>query len=79
MLNPLINDLGQFTIAQVEDRLFDLQRKYFQTNNSYLKDQILSTIEIYREELSTRRALEQQRQKEQENGQSGLDSLINIS
>ena len=78
MLNPLITDLTQYTAQQVEDRLFDLQRKYFLTQNSYLQEQIQTAIEIYQEELSTRRIIEAHRQREN-NGQTGLDNLINIS
>jgi Na+-transporting NADH:ubiquinone oxidoreductase subunit NqrC len=62
MLNPLITDLTQYTAQQVEDRLFDLQRKYFLTQNSYLQEQIQTAIEIYQEELSTRRIIEAHRQ-----------------
>ena len=36
-------------------------------------------LEIYKEELHTRRAIEYQRQKDQESGDSGLDNLINVS
>ena len=49
------------------------------TSNPGVQHQIANFLEIYKQEARTRRAIEYERQKNQENGESGLDSLINIS
>lgn len=80
MIHPLINDLSSFTDPQLEEKAQDLQRKYFKTNNPELQIQIANILDIYKEELQTRRAIAAQKQREQmdSNGKD-LDSLINIS
>lgn len=79
MLNPLVDSLEGFTVNQLEDKIVDLQRKYFMSSNPQVQAQILTILYIYKEEVQTRRAIEYQRQRDQEGGEKGLDSLINIS
>jgi hypothetical protein len=79
MHNPLVTDLSQYNINELEDRVQDLQRKYFQTSNPGLQSQVANMIDIYREELQTRRAIEAQRQREQQDDDNSLDNLINVS
>jgi hypothetical protein len=79
MLNPLVDSLADLTINELEDKINILQRRYFMTSNPGVQHQISTFLEIYKEEARTRRAIEYERQKNQENGESGLDSLINIS
>jgi hypothetical protein len=78
MLNPLVDSLADLNLMQLEDKIVELQRKYFMTRNPGLQAQIANILEIYKEELYTRRAIEAQRQKDQD-GNNSLDSLINIS
>jgi hypothetical protein len=79
MLNPLVDSLADLTINELEDKINILQRRYFMTSNPGVQHQIANFLEIYKQEARTRRAIEYERQKNQENGESGLDSLINIS
>ena len=79
MLNPLIDSLAHFTLNELEAKIHDLQRKYFMTSNQQVQLQMSTILEIYKEELYTRRAIENQRLKEQDNGGSGLDKLIKVS
>lgn len=79
MLNPLVDSLSNLTINELEDKIVVLQRRYFMTSNLGVQSQIQNFLEIYKEELRNRRAIEFQRQKDQSNGENGLDSLINIS
>jgi len=81
MINPLIDNLSEYTETQLEEKIIDLQRKYFQTRNMQLQSQIANILEIYKNEIQVRRALEAQRQREQleNDGEEGLDNLINIS
>lgn len=80
MFNPLIN-FSQYTDTQLEEKVIELQRKYFQTSNIELKQQIAIALDNFKLELQTRQALAQQKQREQlqQNGDLDLDSLININ
>ena len=73
--------MGDYNDNELEAKIIDLQRKYFQTHNTGLQMQIANTLEIFKDELRTRRAIaaQKQRQQMQENGDNDLDSLINIS
>lgn len=58
----------------------DLQRKYFQTSNPNVQSQISNFLEIYKEEVKTRRALEAHKQKQmQDDNDNSLDNLIKVS
>jgi len=81
MVHPFLNDLTNLSESEIESKVIDLQKKYFQTNNIDLQTQIASVLDILKSEIQTRRAIEAQRQKEQieNNGEEGLDNLINVS
>jgi hypothetical protein len=78
MFNPLVDSFNDLTDTEVESKIVELQRKYFQTNNPGLQQQIATILEMYKEEARARRAREYQRQIDN-NGEEGLDNLINIS
>jgi len=79
MINPLVDSLADLTINELEEKIVVLQRRYFMTANPGVQHQISNFLEIYKQEVQTRRAVEYERQKNQENGESGLDDLINVS
>ena len=79
MLNPLVDSLADLSINELEEKIVVLQRRFFMTGNTGVQAQIQNFFEIYKQELHTRRAIEYQRQKDQESGDSGLDNLINVS
>ena len=81
MHNPLINGLNDFTDSQLEEKVIELQKKYFMTYNTDVQMQIANILTIYKEELTVRRAISAKRQQDQmqQNGESGLDNLINVS
>jgi hypothetical protein len=79
MLNPLVDSLADLSINELENKIVVLQRRYFMTANLGVQSQIANFLEIYKQELQSRRAIEYERQKNQNNGENGLDSLINIS
>jgi hypothetical protein len=79
LLNPLVDSLADLSIRELEDKIVVLQRRYFMTANPGVQSQIQNFLEIYQEELQTRRAIDYNRQKNAENGESGLDNLINVS
>ena len=79
MINPLVDSLADLTVNELEEKIVVLQRRYFMTANPGVQHQISNFLEIYKQEVQTRRAVEYERQKNQENGESGLDDLINVS
>lgn len=78
MMHPFSGDLSELTVTQIEDKITDLSKKYFATHNPQVQEQIGTFIEIYKQELQMKMAKEQLRQQQQ-NGDSDLDSLINVS
>ena len=79
MLNPLIDSLDHFTLQELEEKITDLQRKYFMSRNPQVQMQITNLLDIYKLEQHDRRVKEFNRQNNQENGDNSLDNLINIS
>jgi|TARA_B110000093_G_C12935047_1_gene395343 hypothetical protein len=79
MINPLIDNLDGFTLQELDQKVSDLQRKYFMTPNPQVQAQIANVLDIYRLEQQDRRVKEMMRQQNDENGENSLDNLINIS
>ena len=79
MFNPLVDNFNQLNDSEVEDKLTELARKYWMTRNPEVQQQITVLMDMYKSELTTRRAIQQQKQKDQDNGNNSLDNLINIS
>lgn len=77
MINPLVDDLSKVKDSEIEDRIQDLSRKYFQTNNANVQHQITAFLDIYRAELGNRQAKIWKEQYQKRD--TDLDSLINIS
>jgi hypothetical protein len=77
MIHPLAEDFSQLKDIEIENKLQDLSKKYWQTANPSVKEQISIFIGLYKTELSSRRAklVEQQYQKRDKD----LDSLIKVS
>ena len=78
-MHPLINNLEDLSDNEVEEKIFLLQRRFFQTSNPEIQSQIQLILSTYKDEMQSRRAIAAQRQKDQQDGENGLDSLINIS
>jgi hypothetical protein len=77
MIHPLAEDFGQLKDIEVENRLQDLTKKYWLTNNPQVRHQISTLLEIYKEELNYRRTKAFQQQYQ--NRDKGLDNLIKVS
>lgn len=76
MFNPLVDKFDNLSDAELESKVNELGRKFWQTQNLDLKTQISTMLEMYKDELRSRR--EKLYQKINKNGDSDLDSLINI-
>jgi ribosomal protein L29 len=75
-VSPVYMDLKQLTDHQLEEKISDLQRKYFMTRNIELRTQISNFLDFYKTEMSSRRY---EAQKKLEQKQNNLDSLIKVS
>lgn len=77
MIHPLAEDVTKLKDAELEAKILSLSRKYWQSRNPMLQQQVAVLLEGYNQELQSRRAKtwEQQRQ----NMDKGLDKLINVN
>lgn len=77
MIHPLINDLSGLKDPELEQSIQSLSQKYWQTSNPDVKMQIVNLLDLYREELSTRRQAAWQKQYELRD--KSLDKLIKVN
>jgi len=77
MFNPLVDSFSKLTDQQVDEKITELSRKYWQTQNHSVRQQMLTILNMYREEAQARRAKAYQQQAE--NNNNDLDSLINVN
>jgi len=76
MFHPFEGDLSDLKDSEVEQRLFDLNKKYFaaaRLGKPELLTQLATFVTIYREELNKRYALKSKGQLD-----GDLDQLINV-
>ena len=76
-MHPLAEDFSKLKDSEIESRIQDLTKKYWQAHNPSIQYQISLFLDMYQEELRNRRAKiwEQQYQ----NRDTGLDNLIKVS
>jgi hypothetical protein len=75
-MHPLAEDFSQLKDAEIETRVSELSKKYWQTSNSSIQSQISMFLDLYNEELKSRRA--KMWQQQYQNRDKGLDKLINV-
>jgi hypothetical protein len=78
MFNPLLDDLSHLSDDEVNNKITDLTRRYWQTRNPQLQNQIIVILEMYKQEQHTRQA-KQREQSQSNNDDPDLDNLININ
>jgi uncharacterized protein YbjQ (UPF0145 family) len=76
-MHPLAGDLSLMKDAELDLKIQDLTKKYFQSVNQDLRNQIVNLLETYKEEAGKRRA--KALQSMMDNRDKGLDKLININ
>lgn len=76
MFHPLAEDYTKLKESEIEERLQDLSRKYFQAQNSSVKQQIAIFIDIYKSELQSRRL---RTFETQQKNNKDLDKLIKVN
>jgi hypothetical protein len=76
MFHPLESDLSQLKDKDIEDKLVDLNKKYYiaaRSGNINLLTQVETFVTIYKNELSKR-----YRDKMKQQDDNDLDQLINV-
>jgi len=77
-MHPLFENAQLLSDVELEEKIYLLNKSYFQTSNLQVRDQISYLLDDYKLELEARRARQKLQQQEQ-NGEEGLDNLINVS
>ena len=73
MLHPFAQNLPELSDKQLDEKLSELTKKYFQTRNPEAKHQLQLMINSYKLEMNERLI------KSRQNDNKGLDKLIDIS
>ena len=73
MLHPFAHNLTELSDKDLDDKLSELTKKYFQTRNPEAKSQLQLMINSYKLEMNERLI------KSRQNENKGLDKLIDIS
>jgi hypothetical protein len=76
MIHPFEGDLTQLKDTEVEEKLFELNRKYFaayRLGKPELLTQLATFVTIYKDELTRRNQLRMKGQND-----SDMDQLINV-
>ena len=76
MHHPFSEDTSNLSVNQLYEKINELSKKYFQSNNPQVKQQIQTLIDYYKLEVRQKEAAE--KKKAEENGEIDLDKLINI-
>ena len=79
-MHPLLDSIEELSDSEVEQKIVELQRKYFQSRNPHIQQQIVMCLDAFKEEARARQraAYEKSIQNSQEDG-NDLDSLINVN
>jgi hypothetical protein len=74
-MHPLAEDFSKLKDAEIDSRIQELSRKYWQSSNPGVQNQISMFLDLYREELRSRQAKVWQ---QHQNKSPELDKLINV-
>jgi hypothetical protein len=77
IMHPLVSNLSQLKETELENKLQELSKRYFQVSNPALQHQIIMVMDEYKHELSSRR--QKMWQEQYQKRDTDLDSLINVS
>lgn len=75
MFNPLVDSFEDLTDAQLQEKIQGLSRKYYQTRNPDLQNQIVVMLDMFKQEQQARIYKKQN----SDQGDPDLDNLININ
>jgi len=75
-MHPLISNLEDLKDSEIDSKINDLTKKYFQSANPDLKRQVSLALDTYKNEQARRQRAEWQ--KMADNRDKNLDKLINV-
>lgn len=75
MFNPLADSFEELTDSQIQEKVTDLTKRYFQTRNPELQNQISVMLDMFRQEQTER----MYKKKQQDEDDPDVDNLININ
>jgi|TARA_B100001094_G_scaffold131533_1_gene127346 hypothetical protein len=78
-MHPYVKDADTLTEDQIEEKIFKLNRIYYQTSNQDVQNQIVLALDTYKVALEEKRIEAKKIQENRENGENGLDNLIKVS
>jgi hypothetical protein len=76
-MHPLAGSFEHLKDSEIEEKITDLTKKYFMTQNFEVQMQISSLLENYKEEIGKRRQL--QLQKLMQKSEKSLDNLVKVN
>lgn len=76
MIHPLAEDFTNLKDSEIEEKIHELSKKFYQTHNPSVQKQISMFIDLYQEEIRSRRAKLWQQQYQ--NRDKDLDKLIKV-
>lgn len=77
MMHPLSEDFSQLKDAEIEERIQDLSKKYWLTQNANVQRQITLFLDMYKTEMQYRRQKQLNQLYQKRN--KDLDNLINVN
>jgi len=77
MFNPLVDNINDLNDLEVEQKVAELSKKYWQTRNPEVQIQIGTILNQFKEELFIRKQKEMV--KSIDNDDNSLDKLIKVS
>lgn len=78
-MHPYITDADTLTEAELEEKIFKLNRIYHQTPNPDVQNQIVLALDTYKIALEEKRRQAKKVEENQQDGENGLDNLIKVS
>jgi hypothetical protein len=76
-MHPLLDNLSNLKDAELEQKIFDLSKKYFMTSNTEVKGQMVMVLDGLKEEMNKRR--QAQLATLMANRDKTLDKLIKVN
>ena len=76
MIHPFSEDTANMSVSDIHEKLAELSKKYFQTQNPQVREQLQTFIEFYKQEA---RIKEEKEKQQEQNGDLDLDNLIKVS
>ena len=74
--NPLVHSFDELSDSELEEKILELNKKFWMTQNPQVREQITAILDMHKAEMERRSAKPKNNSQE---GDNSLDNLINIS